>query len=545
MSSFVLGHEGLELGKIPDRIHVVVILDVTETAVTLREGGAERSDGLVEPAHPGEEAGPVIVIAVVVGFGGDDLVHPLLRLLVPAEEMQGVVAAAASVHQRILLEHGLEVPLGGRPVSGIKQELAAHQVQVRVVLAVVDAEVVVLHRLGLVPVHLMAPTSLVVGVGSVGNLLDGGGVVLDGFVKPAGLQVEVTPGDKKEPVRILVNQAAQQAGSAVTHAEFPVAGGTTEVEHLVLAVLFLQRIIAPDSSRVISHVLLEPAQEVLPLHRLFALLGLCLQGGGRIVCILREDRQDRVELGILVLVIIVHRRIDGLVVFAQVAVGLHLETVYLCIVLRVLPGVLQDGDGFTVSPPFDHRAGLSDHGRCVRLVLLQHGVEDGVGFIIPFQQREGATVVERDALQVFLVVLPGKGVGLSERLGGLLRVPHILIDVPLPPMEGRHRDFALLGIVHLQGVVDVGQCCAVLPLLPVQPGTEKECLHVVRRLLELLVHEVQSLGLVILLPEGLPCALEVVVVVGLGLLGIGLAAEQGQHECRQDGDDSIHSARKL
>ena len=79
-------------------------------------------------------------------------------------------------------------------------------------------------------------------------------------------------------------------------------------------------------------------------------------------------------------------------------------------------------------------------------------------------------------------------------------------------------------------MVQVAERRPVLPLLAVESHAEQQRLHVVRGVPELLVHEVHRLVLVVVLPKNVPRLLEVVVVLGLVLLGMGLAAEQGQHK---------------
>ena len=103
-------------------------------------------------------------------------------------------------------------------------------------------------------------------------------------------------------------------------------------------------------------------------------------------------------------------------------------------------------------------------------------------------------------------------------------------------MEGGVGDLRLLGLVDLEGVVDVRHGVAVGLLAAVKANAKEKGLDIVRGLLELLVHKVERLALVPLLVKGLPGPLEVVVIAGFAGAGLGgslgerLAAGQGQQK---------------
>ena len=287
---------------------------------------------------------------------------------------------------------------------------------------------------------------------------------------------------------------------------------------------------------------METGQEILPLSRILALLRLRLQSRRRVVRVLREDGQNGVQLRVIVLVIIGHGGVYGLIVLTEIPVRFHLEAVYLRVVLGVLLRLDEDVQCLAVPPPLKHRARLTDHRRGVGLVLFQHGVEDGNCLVEAVQEYQGASVVEGDSLKVLLVVFLGECIRSAKGFGGLLCLIHVLIDMPFPPVKSGHGNLAFLRLVHLQGVVYVGEGGAILTFRPVEPGTQQQRLNVVRSLLELAVDQVERLGIVLLFPQRLPGALEVVVVadIDLGLLGVGLAADKGQHQGNEDGDVILH-----
>ena len=221
----------------------------------------------------------------------------------------------------------------------------------------------------------------------------------------------------------------------------------------------------------------------------------------------------------------------------------HHEPVDLGIVTIVPLCFFQQVDGLPVLSPVDHVAGHPDHRPLVGLVICEHLPVHGVGSVQVLQEIKRLRVIEGDALEVLPVILRRKGVGRMERIRRLPLLAHVLVHVALPPVERGIGDLALLGLVHLEGLVQVPERRSVLPLLPVKPDAQKQRLHVVRGVPELLIDEVHRLGLVVVLPEDVPRLLEVVVVGGLVLLGIGLAAGQGQQDGRQDdGEKLLHDA---
>ena len=133
-------------------------------------------------------------------------------------------------------------------------------------------------------------------------------------------------------------------------------------------------------------------------------------------------------------------------------------------------------------------------------------------------------------MTVLLVVLLGELIGFLVVNGRILVVAHIIVQESLPPVEGGHGGTALLGVIYLDGVVDGLDGVCPLALAPKEPGAQDECIHVIRRLAELLVHELQGLGLVVLLFQDLVGLGEVVSVLGGFLLGVGDDAQGCQYD---------------
>ena len=111
-------------------------------------------------------------------------------------------------------------------------------------------------------------------------------------------------------------------------------------------------------------------------------------------------------------------------------------------------------------------------------------------------------------------------------------------------MDGRGLQVGLLGLVHLQDVVDVLEGQTVVLFAAVELHAEHQRVHVVRCLPELLVHQLQCLGLVLFVVQDLVGLLEVVVVVGF-LLGVDVGAQKGQQHGCQEGCDVFHMRESI
>ena len=147
------------------------------------------------------------------------------------------MTAATVTYQRVFLQDGLEVPVGCFLVSSIKIEFPTHEIEVWIILAIVDTQIVILHSFLLVPHHLIAPTTLIVGICAIRDLIDSSSVILDRFIKPTGLEVNISTGNENHPVGFLLNQASQILGRFVAHAQLGVAFGAAVVKDPILSIL--------------------------------------------------------------------------------------------------------------------------------------------------------------------------------------------------------------------------------------------------------------------------------------------------------------------
>lgn len=100
-------------------------------------------------------------------------------------------------------------------------------------------------------------------------------------------------------------------------------------------------------------------------------------------------------------------------------------------------------------------------------------------------------------------------------------------------MKGGILHIGLLGFIDPQGMVDVPEGLPEVVLSAKQPDAQDNCLYVVRRLSELLVHKVQCFGIVLLLVQDLVGLLEVVIILTLVFLGVHVAAQDSQQHRRQ------------
>ena len=84
-----------------------------------------------------------------------------------------------------------------------------------------------------------------------------------------------------------------------------------------------------------------------------------------------------------------------------------------------------------------------------------------------------------------------------------------------------------------------------LTLAPKEAGAQDERIHVVRRLAELLVHELQGFGLIVLFLQDLVGLGEVVSVLSLILLGVGGDTRGGQDDGGHEDEDVFHVRERV
>ena len=97
---------------------------------------------------------------------------------------------------------------------------------------------------------------------------------------------------------------------------------------------------------------------------------------------------------------------------------------------------------------------------------------------------------------------------------------HEFVDDGYSGTNGDRPDF--------QRMIDVLESVAKLLFAPKKPNAQKQRFHIVRRLADLRVHQVKSLGFILFIVQNLVGLLEVVIVFSLVFLGVHVAAQDSQ-----------------
>ena len=420
-------------------------------------------------------------MADVVRLIVNELLHPLFSFLVPAKEMQGILAAAPVHDSRIHLEHFFKVRICIRALPSLAEYLSAHQVDVGVFLIHIYPLLVAFHCSWIIPGEFIAPA-----FGVICERICG--IYLNCPVKSLDCLLETTFGSQNLPFPAVVVVVIVQSycgiyltQSLFSKAKLAVAVSPVVVDELIFSIIVFQGIVLGKCILVLPSLFVDSKHKYSPLALVITGPHLSLRFGNGIRPVFHHHFYQSSTKGVAVLFIPGKCLINSLVRLSELIVRPAAHFVGAGVVGIIFYALVKHPNGALIISALNHVA-CEAHHRCgITFILLEHLTVHGIRLVQELQFEKALSQIKGDALHVILVVFPGQVQRLAQAFHRLAGLTQGIVHRSLPPPECGVVEAGFLGLVDLDGLIYCGQRGTVFFAISVDAAQQHPALHVIRR----------------------------------------------------------------